>query len=253
MFKKILNYSSILCCCFINTLNSQIISVSPGDNVNIVSGTLITADRLELTPSSDFILNASIYRTSTVTNSTSFPYIPRVYLFSQSTNSFSGTLKINYTDNDIAGINLPESNLKMIYYNNSWNFDSNSVNNAASNSTISSSLSSLNLDEITLATCLPTSSSNSLQLSNLSSHVKFLSTALSSWSVSSGIDAADFSITTSGNNQELVFNTAATYSNPHDSNLNNIYLVNVSNGCEIQNLSITINPLCGNWVEIINP
>ena len=73
-----------------------------------------------------------------------------------------------------------------------------------------------------LATCLPVSNSKSVKLSNQSTHAVFLSTALSSWIVSSGVDATDFSITPSGNNQELIFNTHAVYSNPQDSNSYNI-------------------------------
>ncbi len=240
---------SFLICILFNTVNSQIISVASGSSINIASGTVLSADGLDITPSSNFSLNSSVSRTSTVANTTSFPYIPRVYQFSPATNAFSGTLKINYFDNDLVGMNLPESNLKVIYHTTNWTFDSSSTNDAAANSTISNSLSSVALDEIALATCLPVSNSKSVKLSNQSTHAVFLSTALSSWSVSSGVDAADFSITPSGNNQELIFNTPAVYSNPQDSNSDNIYLVNVSNGCEIQNLTLTISPLCGNWDE----
>ena len=233
---------SFLICILFNTVNSQIISVASGSSINIASGTVLSADGLDITPSSNFSLNSSVSRTSAVANTTSFPYIPRVYQFSPATNAFSGTLKINYIDNDLVGMNLPESNLKVIYHTTNWTFDSSSTNDAAANSTISNSLSSVALDEIALATCLPVSNSKSVKLSNQSTHAVFLSTALSSWSVSSGVDAADFSITPSGNNQELIFNTPAVYSNPQDSNSDNIYLVNVSNGCEIQNLTLKFFP-----------
>lgn len=47
----------------INFSSAQIISVAPGANFNIVSGTIIAVDGLDITPSSDFILNTGISRT----------------------------------------------------------------------------------------------------------------------------------------------------------------------------------------------
>lgn len=237
----------------INFSSAQIISVAPGTNFNIVSGTIIAVDGLDITPSSDFILNTGISRSSIVSNSTSFPYIPRVYVFSQPTNSFSGTFKINYSDADLNGINIAESNLKVIYHNNSWSFDAASSNDTNANYTISSTYNAITLDELSLATCLPTSSSIAMKLSNQTTLAKYLSNSVSSWSVLSGVDAADFSINPNGSSDELLFNTVADNTNPQDANLDNNYLVTVSNGCEVQNLSITISPFCGNWADIVQP
>lgn len=251
---KIFNrFLSFIICILFHSVQSQIMTIAPGSSFNIASGTLIAADGLDINPSSNFILNAGISKSSSVINSTTFPYIPRVYQFSQTTNAFSGDFKVNYSDNDLIGINLPEGNLKVIYHGNSWTFDSSSTTNSNSNYTTSSAFSSITLDEIALATCVPVSSSIAMKLSNQTTHVKYLSTSLSTWSVLSGVDAAEFSINPSVNSQELAFNTAALFSNPQDANADNNYIVNVSNGCEIQNLSITISPLCGTWADIVAP
>lgn len=244
------------CVCYIITIlsanvNAQVVSVVSGTNFNIVSGTEIAVDGLDITPSSDFELNASISKSTSVSNSTTYSTIPKVFLFSQPTNPFSGTLKINYSNNDIASLNGPESSLKVVYHGNNWVFDSSSSNDANLNTTISSSLSSISMDEVTLATCSITTSSIAMKLANQSTVVKVLPAA--SWNVLSGVDASDFSFNTSGNSQELLFNTAADSANPQDSNLDNHYLVNISNGCEVQNLSITISPLCGYWDSIVSP
>ncbi len=244
-YKKLINSIPLLICFLFSTVNSQIISINSATPVNIATGTIFSVDGLDITPYSNFILNASISKNSAVSNATTFLYLPRVYTFSQTTNSFSGTLKINYIDTDLVGMNLPESNLKVIYHTSNWTFDSSSTTDTNANSTLSSSLSAIALDEITLATCSPFTTSYTFKISNQSTHVKYLSTSLSSWSLLSGVDVADFSLNPSLNSQELVFNNAAVFASPHDSDLNNIYLVNVSNGCEIQNLSIQISPFCG--------
>lgn len=243
--KNLINFIPLLICFLYNNVSSQINTVKSGTSVNIASGTIFSVDGLDITPSSNYVLNASISKNSAVSNATTFPYLPRVYSFSQTTNSFSGTLKINYTDTDLVGSNLIESNLKVIYHTSNWTFDSSSTNNANANSTISSSLSAIALDEITLAACLQVTTSNTIKLANQSTHVKYLSNSLSSWSLLSGVDVADFSLNPSLNSQELVFNNAAVFASPQDSDFNNVYLVNVSNGCEIQNLSIQISPFCG--------
>jgi hypothetical protein len=84
-----------------------------------------------------------------------------------------------------------------------------------------------------------TTSSSSIKLANGSMHVTILS-AQSNWVISGGANQGLFSIT---NNNILSFSSAANYAN----NSSNIYLVNVTNGCDTKNFTITISPLCGNW------
>jgi hypothetical protein len=89
--------------------------------------------------------------------------------------------------------------------------------------------------------CIQTSSSSSIKLPNASTLVTTLS-AQSNWTISGGTNQGLFSI---ANNNVLNFNSAANYSN----NSSNVYLVNVTNGCATKNLTVTISPLCGTWIE----
>ena len=147
MKKNILFYLVFSCFLF-NSINAQIISVAPGTDFNIVAGTVVAADGLDIIPSSNFSLNASLSRTTTISITDAFPYIPRVYQFSQTTNAFSGTLKINYLDSELVGLGFTESTLKILYYNGVWAINNSSSNLASANSTLSSSLSAIALNEV---------------------------------------------------------------------------------------------------------
>lgn len=253
MVMKLFNIATILFCFISNSIISQIISVTSGTSLDIVSGTVFSADGLEVIPSTNYSLNASIYRTTTITNSATFPYIPRVYQFSQTTNPFSGTLKINYLDSELVGLGFTESTLKILYHNGAWAINNISSNDATANSTISGSLSNIALNEVISGICLSSSSSISMRLANQTSLVKLLSPMLHTWSISSGVDSGDLTLSLSENPQQLLFNPFADNANPHDSNLDNVYLVNITDGCETQNLAITISPFCGIWSDIVSP
>ena len=239
--------------CFViiigNVGNAQIISIAPGTDFNIVAGTVVAADGLDITPSTNFSLNASLSITTTINNTAAFPYIPRVYQFGQTTNAFSGTLKINYLDSELVGLGFTESTLKILYHNGSWAINNSSSNVASANSTLSGSLSAIALNEVISGICLTSSSSIAMKLSNQTTLAKLLSPTLHTWSILSGVDSGDFSLSLSGNPQQLLFNTVADNANPIDANLDNEYLVNITNGCETKNLAITISPFCGNWEQ----
>jgi hypothetical protein len=252
MKKNILFYLVFSCFLF-SSINAQIISVAPGTDFNIVAGTVVAADGLDIIPSSNFSLNASLSRTTTISNTDAFPYIPRVYEFSQTTNAFSGTLKINYLDSELVGLGFTESTLKILYYNGAWAINNSSSNLASANSTLSSSLSAIPLNEVVSGICLTSSSSITMKLSNQTTLAKLLSPTLHTWTVLSGVDSGDFSLSLSGNPQQLLFSALADNANPQDANLDNIYLVNVTDGCETQNLAITISPFCGTWSSVVTP
>ena len=243
--------------CFViiigNVGNAQIISIAPGTDFNIVAGTVVAADGLDIIPSSNFSLNASLSITTTINNTAAFPYIPRVYQFSQTTNAFSGTLKINYLDSELVGLGFTESTLKILYHNGSWAINNSSSNVASANSTLSGSLSAIALNEVISGICLTSSSSIAMKLSNQTTLAKLLSPTLHTWSILSGVDSGDFSLSLSGNPQQLLFSALADNANPQDANLDNIYLVNVTDGCETQNLAITISPFCGTWSSVVTP
>lgn len=89
--------------------------------------------------------------------------------------------------------------------------------------------------------CIQTSSSTSIKLPNASTLVTTLS-AQTNWTISGGLNQGLFSI---ANNNILNFNSVANYSNGSS----NVYLVNVTNGCDTRNYTITISPFCGTWGE----
>ena len=77
----------------------QLLKVTPGTDITIVSGTTFRVDSLTLTPSADFTLsNNTLSKATTAVHSGGIPYIARVYQFAGNTNSFTGTVQINYTD-----------------------------------------------------------------------------------------------------------------------------------------------------------
>lgn len=234
---------------FINQANAQVILDVNGSNFNVQSGTTIAVGGLEMTPSADFNLNTSITLATSISNSATFPFIPRVYQFSQTTNPFTGTIKIKYLDSELVGLGFTESTFKILYHNGtSWAIDNSSTNDATLNATLSGTVTAKPLNELISGICLTSSSSIAMKLANQSTLVKLLSTSLHSWSIlpspNAGTNASSFTID-SNNPQQLVFSALSV--------ANNSYLVNISNGCETQNLSISISPFCGEWSDIVSP
>ncbi|WP_269684638.1 T9SS type A sorting domain-containing protein [Flavobacterium lacustre] len=146
---------SLLLCFFgllAKDLQAQVLSVASGSGFNIKSGTVVSAAGLDLTPSADFSLKASLSGGTTVSNTTTIPSIKRSYQFSCTTASFNGALKINYQDTELNG--LTESSLKLLYNNGSaWTIDNSSTNNATDNFVLTS-LSTKTLNELSLGYCM---------------------------------------------------------------------------------------------------
>jgi hypothetical protein len=231
---------------FYNISVAQIISVTPETHFNIVAGITIAADGLEMTPSSDCVLNAGITKATSITNNATFNCVPRVYQFDQTRYPFNGTLKIYYLDSELSELGFTESTLKILYHNGAWAIDNSSTTDETTNSTSSGTLINKSLNEIILGICLSSSCSLATKFSNQSTHARFLSPTLHTWSILPGLDAGTFSLD-SNYPQQLTFNSFANYANPNDSNRDNGYLVNVTDGCETKSLTITISPFCGNW------
>ena len=126
----------------------NIIAVASGESFNVKSGTIIGAEGLDLTPSSDFSLTSSLTRKATVSNTTTIAHINRGYKFGATTNNYSGTLQLNYQDSELNG--LAESGLKLLYHNgSSWATDSGSTNDATANA-VTATLTAKTLNELSL-------------------------------------------------------------------------------------------------------
>ena len=158
MKKSVITFTCVLLGLFSNTTNAQIISIAPGTDFSIGSGTIVSADSLDITPSANFILNGcSMAKSNVVNNSTSIPYIKNVYQFSNTTNAFSGALKMFYSNASLNG--LTESGLKFLIHNGaSWSLDNNSSVNTTNKFVQNNAVNGVTLKELTAATCTPTSS-----------------------------------------------------------------------------------------------
>jgi hypothetical protein len=132
--------------------NHTIISVVSGSGFNIKAGTIIGAEGLDLTPSSDFSLGNSLTLSGALNNSTSFFPIRKSYLFSNTTAAYSGLVKINYQESELNG--LIENGLKLLIYNgSSWSLDNNSSSDTTDNVVFNNSVSGVTLKEISAGVC----------------------------------------------------------------------------------------------------
>ena len=134
--------------CFCSVLQPQVVKIASGTSMLIKSGTSFTADNMTLLPSADFTLtNVNLSKNATVTNSTSATYVSRVYKFSATTPSYSGTIRINYLVGELNS--LTESSLQVNVHNGiAWNPYTSATNDATNHYVVSNAVASLPLNEI---------------------------------------------------------------------------------------------------------
>jgi hypothetical protein len=128
------------------------LTVDPGASLTIQNGTQVHGDGLTLIPSADLILsNVILSRSATAVHSTVNIYISRVYQFSNTSNAFSGSIQINYTDG--AELNgLAEADLTLNIHNGTnWSAYPASTRDAINNYVLTDGLSNITLNELTLA------------------------------------------------------------------------------------------------------
>jgi len=128
------------------------LTVDPGSSLTIQSGTQLYGDGLTLIPSADFIMsNFTLSRSATAVHTPVNPYIARVYQFSNTSNAFSGSIQIDYTDG--AELNgLAEANLTLNIHNGTyWAPYPASTRDASNNYVLTNGLSGITLNELTLA------------------------------------------------------------------------------------------------------
>lgn len=129
----------------------QLLTVASGTSLTIKNGTVFKVDSLTLTPSADYsISNNSLTKSTTVVNSTTTPYILRVYRFGSNTDVFNGAVQINYTDG--AELNsITESSLTLNVHNGTnWTALPATTRNATDNFVLTNGVSAV-LNELTLA------------------------------------------------------------------------------------------------------
>jgi hypothetical protein len=129
----------------------QLLTVASGTSLTIKNGTVFKVDSLTLTPSADYsISNNSLTKSTTVSNSSTTPYISRVYRFGSNTVVFNGAVQINYTDG--AELNsIAESSLTLNVHNGiSWIALPATTRDATANFVLTNGVSAV-LNELTLA------------------------------------------------------------------------------------------------------
>jgi hypothetical protein len=144
---------SVLCLAALFFCNAYAqLTVDPGASLTIQNGTQIHVDGLTLTPSADFILsNVVLSRSATTTHAPGNTHISRVYQFSNTTNAFSGSIQINYTDGaELNGI--PETVLTLNIHNGiNWAAYPASTRDDINNFVLTTGLSGITVNELTLA------------------------------------------------------------------------------------------------------
>jgi gliding motility-associated-like protein len=130
----------------------SLISVGSEEGMTITAGGILLADGLSITPTEDFTLsNTNLDRVSASTAKLS-NQVSRVYQFSNPSTSFSGSLSMIYSDSELNG--LSEQDLQLFIFNPSkWYRQATQTD--ATNNSLSSSISSLSLSEITSAVFMP--------------------------------------------------------------------------------------------------
>jgi hypothetical protein len=139
-----------------NSLQAQILTVSPGTDMVIRQGTVFSADSLILIPSADFaISNTALNKSATVTHALPNPYIAKVFQFDNTSKQFSGSIQINYMDAELKGI--AESQLELNIYNGTaWKAFGPVTRDAVNNYVLTAGLNCISLNELTLAAeCAP--------------------------------------------------------------------------------------------------
>ena len=144
----------LVCCSNIATVDAQIISVADCGSLSIKSGTILSADQLQIIPSADYTISENMLSLATSpSSSTGIANISRVYKFNKAISSFKGQFKLNYLDNELNG--LTESGLKFLYNNGTaWTADNSSTVDAPNNQVQSSALNSVSIKELTAGKAL---------------------------------------------------------------------------------------------------
>lgn len=137
---------------FTGMAQAQLLKVSAGTDLTIQSGTIFHANGLTLIPSANFtISNNTLNKSATIIHTSANPYISRVYQFTNNTNSYSGSVQINYTDGaELNGISENALTLN-IHNGTSWNVYAASTRDATNNFVLTNGVSSVILNELTLA------------------------------------------------------------------------------------------------------
>ena len=134
------------------TITTRVLSVVSGTDFSIKAGTVVGLNNLTLTPATNYAINGSSLTLNSLVRNVPkpIPAIARYYKFSTTIPAFSGGVNINYLDHELNYIATPKSDLKLLYHDGTnWILDNSSTSSPSTNS-VSGSLTSKNLNELTL-------------------------------------------------------------------------------------------------------
>ena len=142
----------LFCLFFTAMSEAQLLKVTTGSDLTIMSGTVFNVDSLSFTPSADFTLsNVTLSKSATIIHSQANPYISRVYQFNKTSNPFSGSVLMKYRDGaELNGIS--EADLTLNIYNGTiWNAYPATTRDGTNNFVFTNGLAGVTLNELTLA------------------------------------------------------------------------------------------------------
>ena len=115
------------------------------------SGSTVHVSGLTLQPTTAITLtNTSLQRNTATVANFSVPHIQRAYQFTNVTDSFKGTIRFNYANSELNGLN--ENLLSLGIYNASaWSTFSAASRDTAGNIVVTSGLTGIRLNELTLS------------------------------------------------------------------------------------------------------
>ena len=152
MTPKLIGFVS-LCLGTLSSLAQSSLYISPGTGLFIGTGTILSTDSLVIIPSANFTISGqnALTKNTSVTHSTTNPYIQRVFHLSSTLSSYSGSISIYYLDPELNGI--AENSLTLNIHNGTaWNaFTTGVTRDATNNFVTTTGLNNISLNELTLA------------------------------------------------------------------------------------------------------
>ena len=117
-----INLLSLVGLFFCPFMFSQMLTVNDGSSVSISSGSSITIDGLEITPSDTYVISGdnAVSRVATAITSNGNSSVSRVYNTTAMLSGFTGTLTFSYLDGELNDINEEDLVLELQAADDSW-------------------------------------------------------------------------------------------------------------------------------------
>ncbi len=117
-----INLLSLVGLFFCPFMFSQMLTVNDGSSVSISSGSSITLDGLEITPSDTYVISGdnAVSRVATAITSNGNSSVSRVYNTTAMLSGFTGTLTFSYIDGELNDINEEDLVLELQAADDSW-------------------------------------------------------------------------------------------------------------------------------------